>query len=327
LAACTQTQPAPVVMRGDEPVAWTPPPTQRHIVVERGQTLGGIAHAYHVREAEIIAANHLKPPYELKSGIRLVIPDRAAAGMPVPIPSTAAAPRVATATPLLPPAAHPMPDVVPLDGPAPKGAAPAPVVAPRNPAAALPRPGEEPAAASLTPPAATAPPPVIASAPPPRPVAAAPAAPASAQAAAEPTAISGGRFPWPVHGRILTGYGTAPDGTHNDGINIGAARGTPVRSIDAGVVAYVGNEVHGYGNLILVKHANGWISAYAHLDDVEVKVGDQIGGGQEVGKVGNSGGVIEPQLHFELRRGKKPVDPRAFLSAAPSAANPAALKG
>ena len=110
-----------------------------------------------------------------------------------------------------------------------------------------------------------------------------------------------------------------PGGGHNDGINIAAPRGTPVHAIEGGTVAYAGNEVKGYGNLVLVKHADGWISAYAHLDDVTVKPGDTIAAGQILGKVGNSGGVNEPQLHFELRRGKKPVDPREFLAPAPSA--------
>ncbi len=122
-----------------------------------------------------------------------------------------------------------------------------------------------------------------------------------------------------MRGRILASYGSAPGGGHNDGINIAAPRGTPVRSIDTGTVAYVGNEVKGYGNLVLVKHDNGWISAYAHLDDVTVKPGDTIASGQVIAKVGESGGVTEPQLHFELRRGKKPVDPKEFLAPAPSA--------
>jgi murein DD-endopeptidase MepM/ murein hydrolase activator NlpD len=131
-----------------------------------------------------------------------------------------------------------------------------------------------------------------------------------------------GRFPWPVRGRILASYGNAPGGGHNDGINIAAPRGTPVRAIDGGTVAYAGNEVKGYGNLVLIKHANGWISAYAHLDGLSVKLGETIAAGQVIAKVGDSGGVSEPQLHFELRRGKRPVDPKEFLAPAPSAAGP-----
>lgn len=142
-----------------------------------------------------------------------------------------------------------------------------------------------------------------------------PSPPASAPAPG-PTWISGGRFPWPVNGRLLAGYGVANGQVHNQGINIAAPLGTPVRSIDAGTVAYVGNEIKGYGNLVLVKHANGWISAYAHLDGIIVKKGDMVSAGQVIAKVGDTGGVGEPQLHFELRRGSKPVDPREFLEPA-----------
>jgi murein DD-endopeptidase MepM/ murein hydrolase activator NlpD len=181
-----------------------------------------------------------------------------------------------------------MPDIIPLDGPPPREAA------------APPRPPQAPA--TLTPPPAPS---------------AQPAAPAAVAEAAP-----AGRFPWPVRGRILASYGSAAGGAHNDGINIAAPLGTPVRSIDSGTVAYAGNEVKGYGNIVLIKHANGWISAYAHLDDVTVKPGDTIAAGQVIAKVGSSGGVAQPQLHFELRRGKKPVNPTEFLAPSPSAAAP-----
>ncbi len=139
---------------------------------------------------------------------------------------------------------------------------------------------------------------------------------ASAPAPSATSEKSGGRFLWPVHGRLLAGYGLANGEAHNQGINIAAPLGTPVQSIDAGTIAYVGNEAKGYGNLVLVKHANGWISAYAHLDGITVKKGDTVSIGQIIAKVGDTGGVGEPQLHFELRRGSKPVDPREFLEPA-----------
>ena len=224
-----------------------------------------------------------------------------AAAAPAPIPAKAAAPQPVVAPPTaqgavpLSSAAKPAPDIIPLDGPPPKEAAAtppaqaaagaAPVIAPRNPAAALPLPGEDP----------------------------------NRQATAAAAPAAGGRFPWPVRGRIVGNYGDTPGGGHNDGINIAAPLGTPVRAIDAGTVAYAGNEVKGYGNIVLIKHANGLISAYAHLDDVGVKAGDTIAPGQVIAKVGESGGVSQPQLHFELRRGKTPVDPRDFLSLTPSA--------
>ena len=90
--------------------------------------------------------------------------------------------------------------------------------------------------------------------------------------------------------------------------------------VTAGTVAYAGNELRGYGNLVLIKHADGWISAYAHCDELLVKKGDQVYRGKAIAKVGATGSnVSEPQLHFELRRGNRPVDPRQFLAAAPVA--------
>ena len=109
---------------------------------------------------------------------------------------------------------------------------------------------------------------------------------------------------------------------HNDGINIAAPRGAAVEAADTGVVAYTGNELRGYGNLVLVKHPSGWISAYAHCEELLVKKGDKVSPGQTIARVGATGGVTEPQLHFELRRGKKAVDPREFLAPAPSAGEP-----
>jgi murein DD-endopeptidase MepM/ murein hydrolase activator NlpD len=106
---------------------------------------------------------------------------------------------------------------------------------------------------------------------------------------------------------------------HNDGINIGAPRGAPVQAADAGVVAYTGNELRGYGNLILIKHADGWISAYAHCDQLLVKRGDKVARGQVIARVGATGNVNEPQLHFELRHGRQAVDPREFLTPLPTA--------
>ncbi len=90
-------------------------------------------------------------------------------------------------------------------------------------------------------------------------------------------------------------------------------------AVDGGIVAYAGNELRGYGNLVLVKHSSGWISAYAHCEELLVKRGDKVSRGQTIAKVGATGGVNEPQLHFELRRGKRAVDPREFLAPAPSA--------
>ena len=163
-------------------------------------------------------------------------------------------------------------------------------------------------------PAPEAAPPAVSAAPP----GAAPETPDSARAAAPPAAGTGA-FLWPVRGHILANYGTKPDGTHNDGINIAAPRGAAVQAVDAGVVAYAGNELRGYGNLVLVKHANGWISAYAHCDAILVKRGEKVARGEVIARVGSTGNVGEPQLHFELRRGQHAVDPREFMPPLPTA--------
>lgn len=122
-----------------------------------------------------------------------------------------------------------------------------------------------------------------------------------------------GKLRWPVHGRILTGFGQRSDGTHNDGINLSVPQGTSVHAAEKGTVAYAGSELKGYGNLILVRHDNGWVTAYAHNDQLMVKRGDKIERGQVIAKAGRTGSVDQPQLHFELRQGSKPVDPVPFL--------------
>jgi murein DD-endopeptidase MepM/ murein hydrolase activator NlpD len=158
----------------------------------------------------------------------------------------------------------------------------------------------------------------------PTPIAA--AAPEPPAATAAPPMQSGGTFQWPIRGHVLAGYGLGHDGTHNDGINIAAPRGAAVEAADVGVVAYTGNELRSYGNLLLIKHANGWISAYAHCDLILVKRGDKVARGQVIARVGATGNVTEPQLHFELRRGNRAVDPREFLMPSPAAAGGESLR-
>lgn len=118
---------------------------------------------------------------------------------------------------------------------------------------------------------------------------------------------------WPVRGRVISGFGPKGKGLYNDGINILAKRGTPVRAADKGVVAYSGNELRGFGNLLLIKHSNGWITAYAHNETLLVRRGDTVGRGQIIARVGATGNVSVPQLHFEIRDGKNAIDPRRHL--------------
>jgi murein DD-endopeptidase MepM/ murein hydrolase activator NlpD len=339
LAGCNTgpSGPAPVVMKGPDDAGWQgpppssyappprmasivprplPPPTPMHaepmgpmagaearhvIVVERGESLGRIAARYHVPKHEIIEANHLRPPYNVEIGQRLVLPGGA------PPPQMARAGSIPLEGPPPQQQAARQPAIVPLDGP------------PRQ-------------VGTLTPPpAAAAPPPApgegsvadearLDGAPPPVAAARAPSAAASAE---PPPATHGGRLPWPVRGNVISGYGPEGNGGKNDGINIAAPLGAPVRAIEGGEVAYAGNELKGYGNLVLIKHADGLISAYAHCQELLVKKGDRVAPGEVIARVGTSGGVKEPQLHFELRRGQHPVDPKEFLGPAPTAANPA----
>jgi murein DD-endopeptidase MepM/ murein hydrolase activator NlpD len=152
------------------------------------------------------------------------------------------------------------------------------------------------------------------------PVKSAPAATAAVVPAApapfvvpKPPPSSGEGFLWPVRGKVVSGFGAKSKGLRNDGINIAAARGSPVRAVENGVVAYAGNELRGFGNLLLIKHSDGWVSAYAHNEKLLVRRGDKIKKGQNISTVGSTGNVKTPQLHFELRKGKTARDPRKYL--------------
>ncbi len=123
-------------------------------------------------------------------------------------------------------------------------------------------------------------------------------------------------FRWPVRGKVITSYGAKTNGKSNDGINVAVPEGTPVKAAEDGVVAYSGNELKGYGNLVLVRHSNGYVTAYAHASELLVKRGDPIKRGQIIAKSGQSGEVASPQLHFEIRKGSSPVDPLQFLNGA-----------
>ena len=125
---------------------------------------------------------------------------------------------------------------------------------------------------------------------------------------------------WPVRGVVVSEFGPKPGGLENDGINIAAPRGTPFRAADNGVVIYAGNELRGFGNLLLVRHESGMVTAYAHADETLVQRGDQVRRGQTIGRVGSTGNVTTPQLHFEVRRGTRAVNPSEYLGAI-SAAN------
>ena len=123
-------------------------------------------------------------------------------------------------------------------------------------------------------------------------------------------------FRWPVRGRIIAAFGAHSNGTQNDGINLAVPEGTPIKAAEEGTVAYAGNELKGYGNLVLIRHADGYVSAYANASTLLVKRGERVKRGQVIARAGQTGNVTSPQLHFEIRKGSTPLDPRKFLSGA-----------
>lgn len=129
-----------------------------------------------------------------------------------------------------------------------------------------------------------------------------------------PPKRSSSKFLQPVQGRTISSFGPKKNGLHNDGINIAAPKGAPIRAAENGVVVYAGNELKGSGNLVLVRHDGGYMTAYAHMDDILIKRGTTIKRGQTIGTVGQTGSVSSPQLHFEVRKGTRAIDPKKYLS-------------
>lgn len=255
-------------------------PREKRHVVARGETLFRISRLYNVDIHALALANGISRPYGIYVGQRLSVP------APIDGGSVRTVLAKAPAAPIMPtPAART--------------------------ATAPPTASSKPSPPNV---AQSAPATRLAVAPPPRRPAAAPLPkPSASVVIPKPPARSRSGFMWPVEGKVILGFGPKTKGLHNDGVNIAAAKGTPIRAADNGVVAYVGNEVRGFGNLLLIKHAKGWVTAYAHTDEVLVKVGQRVKRGQIVARVGNSGSVSRPQLHFELRRGRQPVDPRRHI--------------
>ncbi len=136
---------------------------------------------------------------------------------------------------------------------------------------------------------------------------------AEVQPLPQPTKRASSRFRWPLKGRVISSFGPKPSGSRNDGINIAVPAGTNVLSAENGVVAYAGNELKGYGNLVLIRHDGGWVTAYAHNKELFVKRGDRVTRGKVIAKAGSTGSVNSPQLHFEIRKGADAVDPMKYL--------------
>ena len=286
------------------------PAPRKHVVVS-GDSLWTISHRYDVPIAALVRANGLKKPYTIYPGTTLRIPRRTEPP-PEDTPETRV---VATPGPAKPPKKPSRPALAagmpPVPSPSPAVLAEAP--SPTRPDAA--RSGDATSvprrAPTSTSGSAPTPPPAAKSKPAPRTVAKPPSAPV--RTALKPLPPRAGRFLRPVPGPVVAGFGPQPDGLHNDGINIAAPRGAGVHSAEAGRVAYSGNELPGYGNLLLIRHRGGWVSAYAHNDRLLVGRGDEVQRGQRIALVGSSGRVTTPQLHFELRRQGRAVDPAPHL--------------
>ncbi len=137
--------------------------------------------------------------------------------------------------------------------------------------------------------------------------------PASNAALPAPPKRQGRLFDWPVTGKVISRYGPKKGGLHNDGINIAAPAGTPVRAAESGVVAYTGGDLKGFGKLVLIKHQDGYVTAYAHNSQVLVRRGETVRRGDVIARVGETGNVDTPQLHFEIRKEAKPVDPNGLM--------------
>ena len=307
------------------------------IIVGTSDTLDTLSRRYNVSSAAILQANGYKGPRALSPGQQLIIPRQtAAAAAPVPALAAPASKPVAVAAA---PTVHvvnrgdtllsvarrnqvPVADLARANGldssatlklgqklnvPGAKSAA-APAAQPAAVAAAQSAPATRTAASAGTPPQSAR----LASAT--AKVEDAPTAEAPVKANEATGALP--TFRWTVRGKVITSYGAKTNGKSNDGINLAVPEGTPVKAAEDGVVAYSGNELKGYGNLVLVRHSNGYVTAYAHASELMVKRGDTIKRGQIIAKSGQSGEVGSPQLHFEIRKGSSPVDPLQFLNGA-----------
>jgi len=266
------------------------------VKVGRGDTVYSIARRHKLSPRDIIDANNLRPPYELSVGQRLVLPQGR-------LHTVRSGEYLALIAKRYNSDAFMIARINRIRSPytifpgqklrIPRGGGGGTVLASAPPAQSRPTPNASPSV-KVTPtrPTATS---------------------TSKAPVPKPPARSGSKFSWPVQGKLISGYGTKDKGLHNDGINIAAPRGTTVKASENGVVAYAGNEIRGFGNLLLIKHSGGWVTAYAHNDQLLVKRGDKVSKGQNISKVGSTGSVSKPQLHFELRKGSTAVDPHKYL--------------
>lgn len=267
-----------------------PPPNDYK--VRPGDTLNGISRVFGVSVSETAKLNDLPPPYVIETGRVLRLPTPQPAVVEQGFASAAPTPTFETAA---------------LSVPSVESEALAP------PSGRIETASVAPAVLQSPPPAGTSPAPGFPPQPMARPATVQPASAALPSNIAPKVPARTGRFMRPVDGKVISGYGPKDGGLHNDGINIKAARGTAVRAAENGVVAYTGSEMAGYGNLVLIRHQDRWITAYAHMDKILVKKGDVVKAGQSIGTVGATGSVDSPQLHFEVRKGTRAENPAKYI--------------
>lgn len=345
LSACTLTHPPAYDLPSADGL--TP---GREITVGAGENLYAVAQKYNVRMRDLIVVNKMESPYRVRPGQRLYLPVRDGYAAPTPRAAPLAPIDKGGLGPSSPQIGNDSVTAVPLEAPVP-AATPAASPAPQTNAVPLTPPQIVSTPAAAAKPAVN--PLTVTETPPSTPAAAAPAkignsnlttqtkarsvtevpeidienlheelrkeeeqrktetaapAPETPVAEAQPMA-----FAWPVRGTIISPFGPNGKGRDNDGINIAAPKGAPVKAAADGTVAYAGSEMKGFGNLVLVRHANGWVTAYAHLDRMVISKDAAVKAGEMIGTVGSTGGVGSPQLHFEVRRDGKPVDPELML--------------
>lgn len=258
-----------------------PPPNLHR--VERGETLYSVSRRYNIDTRSLALLNGMSRPWTIYPGDELLLPplarDQGRVSVPPSTPVKAATPPAKSTKPATQMAAVEAPIIL----------------APGAAAAAIPK-----SAVAETPKAPTV-----------KPAAPKPKVAENPKAASKAT----GEFIWPVSGKISRSYGPGADGARNDGLNIDVPRGTPVKAAASGEVVYAGDELVGFGNLVLIRHSGGWVTAYAYADKLSVKEGDMVAQGQTIAISGATGNAGSPQLHFELRKGKEPVDPSDYMPA------------
>jgi murein DD-endopeptidase MepM/ murein hydrolase activator NlpD len=325
------------------------------VVVAQGETISSISRRYNVPTQAIMQANKISNPASIQPGQRLVIPRYVNHGGPAKLahaalprhaseqPAAAAAPtgpseHVVTSGETLSSIAHrhrvtirelvaannmtaetPLKIGMKLTIPA-KAAAVAKNASGNVAGAPAAAPGKPQQVAQLKPG------PTLQSVKPAEPAASARMATPAADGQAEDSAPAGTAgmpaFRWPLRGRVVTNFGAKTSGGSSDGIDLAVPEGTAIRAADDGVVAYAGNELKGYGNLVLVRHANGFVTAYANASEITVKRNDQVHRGQVIAKSGQTGTAPTPQLHFEIRKNSAPVDPMQYLPSDKTASAP-----